>query len=343
MKVCAIIVTYDNRFSLVKQVIDACIREGVNKIIVVDNDSATESKKKLRLYEEKHKDKVEVLYLTKNYGSAGGYKRGLEYAYNYLDCKLIWLLDDDNSPEEGALKKLIEYWNSLKEENKEERIALLACRTNKKIYLKAIEKGQPYLVLGRQNSFLGFHILNVFQYIYIYILEPLFSQSQSRVERGIPTFGIIATAPYGGLFFNKRLIDNIGYPNEYFHLYWDDTEWTYRITKSGGKIILISESKISDIDSSDSRDCFNPFKVLAFWDPLKLYYFIRNEAFFWKKETRNKIIYVINKYLYLPILLLIIFLLARNPKRVRLILKAIKDGEAGNLCKAFYNGSKKDE
>lgn len=45
MKVYAVTVTYGNRFHLLKQVIDSALREGVSKIIVVDNNSEPESMK----------------------------------------------------------------------------------------------------------------------------------------------------------------------------------------------------------------------------------------------------------------------------------------------------------
>ena len=56
MKVCAVIVvTYEDRFHLLKQVMDACHREEVNQIIVVDNVSVENSRKQLKEYEEKIK------------------------------------------------------------------------------------------------------------------------------------------------------------------------------------------------------------------------------------------------------------------------------------------------
>ena len=47
MKTIVVIVTYSNRFHLLKQVINAALGEGSNKVIVVDNNSHTESKKQL--------------------------------------------------------------------------------------------------------------------------------------------------------------------------------------------------------------------------------------------------------------------------------------------------------
>jgi len=93
----AVTVTYGNRFHLLKQVIDSALAEGVAKVIVVDNNSVPQSREQLKAYEhELGSDKIKVLYLDDNYGSAGGYKRGLEEAYEDPSCEFIWLLDDDN-------------------------------------------------------------------------------------------------------------------------------------------------------------------------------------------------------------------------------------------------------
>ena len=78
-KVCAVTVTYGNRFHLLNQVIDAALSEGVYKIIVVDNNSELVSRNKLMEYEKLLNGKIKVLYLDDNYGSAGGFKSCLLY------------------------------------------------------------------------------------------------------------------------------------------------------------------------------------------------------------------------------------------------------------------------
>ncbi len=114
-------VTYGNRFHLLRQVIEAAFNEGVDKVIVVDNNSGLESRKRLREYHRLNKDKVDVLYLSENLGSAGGFKKGLERAYNDSECEFIWLLDDDNLPMPGSLKILKSFWKNFDLENKKEK------------------------------------------------------------------------------------------------------------------------------------------------------------------------------------------------------------------------------
>lgn len=48
MKIHSVIVTYADRFHLLKKVIASCLTEGVEKIIVVDNNSEDNSKAQLK-------------------------------------------------------------------------------------------------------------------------------------------------------------------------------------------------------------------------------------------------------------------------------------------------------
>ena len=50
MKITAIIVTYSDRFHLLKQVLDSCFEEGVSNIIIIDNNSHKNSKIQLEKY-----------------------------------------------------------------------------------------------------------------------------------------------------------------------------------------------------------------------------------------------------------------------------------------------------
>ncbi|MGB9762796.1 MAG: glycosyltransferase [Minisyncoccia bacterium] len=333
-KVCVVTVTYGDRFHLLKQVIDASFNEGVNKIIVVDNGSSKNSRNQLKDYERKSGNKLKVIYLDENTGSAGGYKIGLEEAYKCEDCEFIWLLDDDNKPMDGSLKILLDFWSSLESENKQEKIALLSYRFKKgQLAKEAIIRNQPELVLGLKNSFLGFHIKELHKKIYRY-LKRRFKPTNDRVEvekEDDKKYGIVPVAPYGGLFIHKNILNKIGYPNEDFYLYADDHEWSYRITKNGGKIYLILDSKIDDLELSwhvPKSTKQTAFSIISKGNPYRVYYSVRNRVFFEITNlVDNKMIYWINVFVYL---LLISF---SSTKNIKLIIKAVKDDYKRNLGK----------
>ncbi len=322
-------VTYGNRFHLLKKVIDSALSEGVAKVIVVDNNSVPESREKLNEYEKQlGNKKIEVLYLNENYGSAGGFKRGLEEAYNDSECDFIWLLDDDNQPQKDSLKVLYEVWDNLEDENKEEKVSLLSYREDRGPYKEAVMTNNPNLVLGRKNSFLGFHIADLPKKV-LRRFKRKFGIRTFKEDKNIK-FGKVSVAPYGGMFFHKNLIDSIGYPNEKFYLYADDYEWSYRITKNGGGIYLILDSLVNDIDTSwnISRNNETSVSIIATGSDFRVFYSIRNRVFF---ETKNlvesNLIYKLNIYFYH----FLIFI--ANSKKYSLIKNAIRDGRECELGK----------
>ncbi len=331
----AVIVTYGNRFHLLKQVIDNALAEGAIKIIVVDNNSAQESKEKLKAYEnELGSNKIKVLYLDDNYGSAGGFKRGIEEAYNDPQCDFIWLFDDDNVPENGALRKLLEVWNNLECDNKTTMIALCSYRKKLSFHLKTIGKDNKDITLGPKNSFLGFSVkylpIKIIRFIRRLIESKIKKQKELRsLDRidGIVSF--IKVAPYGGMFFHKDLINKIGFPNENFFIYADDHEWSYRITKSGGKIILVFGSIINDIETSWHLEKLSIFHSIKEGPKLRVYYSIRNRVYFEKHNLiENFTAYKLNIFVFKLILKFFI-----DKERYTLVSRAIEDGLNGKLGK----------
>lgn len=208
--VTGVIVTYGDRFHLLKRVIKSSFLEGVDKIIVIDNNSEENSKKQLKEYEEQE-NRLSIIYLNENTGSAGGYKRGLEEAYNDGSCEFIWLLDDDNEPQKDSLKVLKEFWKNLEDKTKKEKISLLSYRKDRVAYKESIMTENPDLVLGRKNSFLGFHILDLFNKI-IKVFKRKIGIETYKENENVRS-GKVSVAPYGGMFFRSKIIKENIYPN----------------------------------------------------------------------------------------------------------------------------------
>jgi GT2 family glycosyltransferase len=323
LKVCAVIVTYGERFHLLKQVIDACFREGVDKVIVVDNASVENSRKQLKEYESKNKDKLKVIYLDENTGSAGGYKRGLQEAYNDSKCEFIWLLDDDNKPEKESLSYLLSNWKNYKIEDKTKTLALLSNRIDRTKFIEAVQCNNPNIILGRKNKYLGFHIYDLFDKL----LNRFLNKKKIKYKDDIEIFPV-PIAPYGGLFIHKNMLEEIGYPNSSFRLYADDSEFTYRITLAKGKILLILKSLIIDIDE-DWTKTKKQSRMENFVDHIedkddafqKVYYTVRNLNYMEKKYfTNNKCIYFINKMIFYFIFSLVIIKKTRSVNKLRKII-----------------------
>lgn len=308
-----IIVTYKNRFNLLINVINSVLKQNVIKIIIVDNGSEKESLDKIKFLEKELFDKLKVIYLNENTGSANAYKIGMKEAYNSKDCDFIWLLDDDNLPEENALSVLTDFWSTLNKKDKEINTCLVSNRdsyTNLVNIAKNNLGVEPFI--GSRNSFMGFHINSLFTRI----ITKMFIRKKDNPNTStisIKNYGNISLSSYGGAFFNRNLIDKIGYPNTDFFVYIDDFDYFSRLEKINGEIILLYDSKIIDLDKHEHS--YNK-------SPASAYYIYRNTVFFQKKyNTSNKVIFFIN---YICYLLSLYIGLKKNTHNI--LIKAIKDG-----------------
>lgn len=326
MLVCGVIVTYNNRFQLVKQTIEYLTQQkNVYKIVVVDNNSTQESRSNLIKLKDRLKERLLLIHHSENKGSSKGFFVGLQFAYKINECDFIWMLDDDNRPEKNALEALLKFWQKLEMDKKEKKIALCSLRVNRSRYLKAAE-GRPIRSLfPGKNSYLGFSILD----IPWKIMNRLWKlKGKNKLQKKYVEKVEIPVGPFGGLFIHKKIINTIGYPREDFFVYSDDTEYTQRIVKNSGKIFLIPSSRIIDIESSSSvqkpKSQFHTF----FYDyAYKVYYIIRNTVFMSETDNKNNLLYRINKALYKSLL----HILGKNKPNFNIIFQAINDGESHKL------------
>ena len=332
MNVCCVLVTYGERFHFLEDVVHTLLKQEVNRILIVDNGSAANSRDGLERLRGLFPDKIRTVRLPENTGSAMGYKTGLEEAYRCADCEFIWLLDDDNKPRNNALEVLVENWKGLCGGSKDKDIALLSLRKDRSPFAD-IAMGAPVRkCFRRRRSFLGFHFLDLPSIALRRALHRGMTGSGKRAGKAVIPF-----APYGGLFFHKSLLDRIGYPNEDFFLYHDDSEFTYRITALGGSIYLIADSIVEDIDNPWDKTLFS-YKIsyLHEGDDSRVYYAVRNKVYFELYCLKyDNPVWHMNRLIYLNIMRLIA-LLSGVERRFSLIEKAVRDGIDGRLGRYEY-------
>ncbi|MBN2656114.1 MAG: glycosyltransferase [Spirochaetales bacterium] len=322
----SLIVTYGNRFALLEKTISACLSEGIGRVVVVDNNSDKESRAQLQNLEAES-PVITVLYQDRNLGSAGGYKKGLEYIRSSCsDCDFIWLLDDDNKPVEDSLRQLKDYWQANNLDY--HKTALMSYRPDRTAYRIAIRRGNPDYVLERPDSFWGFHLLSILGKV-IRVLKRRMGKTLYRENEAIRS-GQISVATYGGMFFHKSLLDTIGYPDEDYYLYADDHQWSYRITKRGGAIFLLLDSVLEDIDRSwNVRDNTSTvFDVIGKGSGFRIYYTVRNRILFEKENLVQKYpLYRLNLFLFETIYRLISRKKGYGNREI--LRRAISDGLKG--------------
>jgi len=324
MQVCGVIVTYDDRFHLLSQVIDALLKEAIDKIIIIDNGSSANTQTAIKKYSAK----VILHRFEENKGTAIGFKTGIIKAIEN-GCEFIWLLDDDTVPETGSLDLLKKNWKNFSKIGKEKNTAICSYRIDRPNFTKAFATNNPDEVLPMKNSFAGFHIKTLFTKT----RERLALNRKGSSEPSGSSVKISA-ASYGGLFFHKNIIEKIGLPDESYFLYADDFDFTYRITKAGGEIWMVADSVIHDLESSFYLPAKKKILYHSAFDSPKdssAYYALRNTVYFSKKNlVNNKTVYWLNKLLFASFVM-IIGILRRKSDRLKVIRSAMRDGEKGLL------------
>jgi GT2 family glycosyltransferase len=320
--VVAVLATYLDRSTMLEAVLDRLRDEGVTQAVVVDNGGTWPVAEHLAA---RFGGFVDVVAMGGNRGCALGYARGMERALE-LNADMIWLLDDDNRPTRGSLAALTAAWQAERDHVGSDRLVVTAVREEHHADVLA---GVPERHLKiRWNSFGGFHLRD--------LAYKLWRRTPvGRPSGHTPAKARVDVTPYGGALFHRSLIKRFGLPLLDFYQYGDDTEFMWRVTRDGGRIIVVTAARIEDLEVSwnPTVQLSNRFSgLVAGSSKFRTYYSARNAAYFESRfRCRNKLMFGINRLIYLG---LIAFYARRSghPERYQLIREAIADGQAGRLA-----------
>ncbi len=326
--VAVVTVTYGRRWHFLSQLLAALEDEpAVLCTVVVDN--ASEAPVSGLTAAGKFDKRIVVVRADDNLGSAGGYKRGIEAALE-TNADFIYLLDDDNLPRRGAIRRLLQAFH---EAGGAATTAVLSLRPDRAEY--ALAAARRTALRFRPNAFRGFHVA--------VIAKKKFDGVLGRRHATTPAAAMVPVeyAPYGGLMLHRDCIRKIGLPREDYFLYADDHEYSSRITQIGGSVLLCSDSIVDDLELSWNR---LPRKhgITLFSDEsdgMRVYYSVRNNVALERaRVVRSRPAYLVNSGIYLFHQFLMALAVERRPgpaiHRLRLILRAFRDGWQGRLGKA---------
>lgn len=325
-KINVLVVTYGYRWKFLSKVIERLLNYStVSNIIVFNNASTYNVTQHVADFND---SRIHVINSDENLGSAGGYKAAIKYAFENTGSDFFFLLDDDNLPRENVIPDLLQQWDTIAGANNKK--ALFCLREDRVQHVKITRGADPYRYYLMPDNFLGFSIFRIFKNQFNKLLDRFNKKNQTQKAATIPY------APYGGMFMHRELIAEIGYPDDRFYLYVDDSEYTYRITQNGGKIWIIPQCGIEDIDKSQGigyKPRFLHSALLDQWN-FRVYYHIRNRMYFYSKVTvKNKLIFNINKAVYLGYLKFVSAVSSKQ-KEYKKLLGAVNDGLSGNIGKA---------
>lgn len=315
-------VTYADRIHFLDELLRRAFDlEGVAKAIVVSNASRSN----LAMLEEKWQSRVQIVRLSENTGSANGYAVGIQVALD-AGASHLWLMDDDNAPMQGALDILHCHLDRLSAQRGRERVAVLGFRPDHQADIAAGVAASNAVPL--RSSYFGFH----YRQIPFKIWRRVSYRSARSVEPQLQV--ALPYAPYGGLLAARQLFESIGLPKRELVLYADDTEYTHRITASGGRIELITGAELEDLEGSWNLKDRYPNSFVGWLQggsDFRAFYASRNQAWFDQDVWAvSKFEYRLNKILFTW--LLGYFAVRTNSwARLRLLRRAIRNGQVAIL------------
>ncbi|MHB1063495.1 MAG: glycosyltransferase family 2 protein [Georgenia sp.] len=199
MRVGAVVVTF-NRMALLEQTLTGLEAQErpVDHIVIINNASTDGT----REYLEAREFAVEttIKHLPTNTGGAGGFAEGTDVAYG-LGMDAVWLMDDDTVPRPGALGPLVD---SL--EDAEERLGYLpsfACS----------------LVLWGQDGSL------------CEMNTPDPTWDWARPLSMGASYTLMKSCSFVSALITREAIHAVGLPSANFFIWYDDAEYTQRLSK----------------------------------------------------------------------------------------------------------------
>lgn len=321
-----VVVTYANRGELLRRVVNSAVESGSNMVIIVDNGSEPASKEIINSMSTSAQGvHYHIIKNENNEGSAIAFYQGMDAAASDLNPnEVVLFLDDDNLAEEGSIQRAIE--TAVTHDNSSSVFFLL--REDRPHYIDFINTRKDEILLGDDNAFMGFSSSKYIKKLSskIFKKESVNSNNVTKNE-GSENLIPIPCGPYGGMLTKKSILKEGRRPMKELVLYFDDTIYTYDLSKSGVNLFLLKDCLVKDID--DSWSAIKPAKnssPLFEAGEFKLSHTIRNRIYFEMSiTTKSKFKYMANISLFMSILL-VKAVMTKNIKTYVRILKYIVNG-----------------
>jgi GT2 family glycosyltransferase len=240
-QVAAVVVTY-NRVDKLGRVLDSILAQTrpVDRLIVIDNASTDSTPQLLAVY---HDDpRVEIVRLDSNTGGAGGFAAGMERAYE-RGADWVWIMDDDCYTDETALEKL------------------LAGHVEAE---RGLGRNVPYscsLVRYTDGS-----ICEMNNAVTTWDWGRLIAQGQRAV--------LITNCSFVSVLIPRRSIAKYGLPLVEYFIWFDDMEYTLRISAEGPGVQILDSVVTHDMPENRGVN-FGDLNPANAW---KFFYGARNES-----------------------------------------------------------------
>jgi len=254
---------------------------GVNyEVIVSDNGSQDGSIEMI----ENNFPNIVLIKNNANLGFGKANNKAIEIAKG----KYLFLLNTDTYLINNAVKIMYDFMNTI--HNKD-----VACCGGDLFDAE----GKRQAAFGNFPSILdAFSQLGFFKFYKKYY-EKYITGGVLNYDSNIKTVDYLCGAD---MFLRRSLMDMVGYFDEDFFLYFEETEMSYRIKKAGYESVIIPEAKIVHLEGgSQNSEKINVFKINQFAKSRRIYF----------EKTRGVVIANFVKYIFV-LQNVIFFLLKRN-------------------------------
>lgn len=221
MNIIAVVVTY-NRKELLKKNI-SCLKQNkpLSSVVVVNNGSTDGTSEWLDAQKE-----LTVIHQP-NVGGAGGFYSGIQHACQ-AGADWIWCMDDDVFPRADCLEHLLQ-------EAGRQEVGILAPRR--------LQEGKIFT-----HDFQEYNLTNPFASMY----------SRKLSKQTVTSPVEIKGTAFEGPFIRREVVETIGLPNKDLFIFCDDTDYCLRTVRAGYKIVyvptaLMDKEKFFSHDSWSER------------------------------------------------------------------------------------------
>jgi GT2 family glycosyltransferase len=235
--IAVVVVTY-NRADLLGSMLDglAAQTHEPDAVIIVDNASTDHTRQVL----DAHRGLVlQRIHLESNTGGSGGFRAGVEAAYEQ-GYDRIWLMDDDVVPAPDCLAVLMA----------QDEACLMAVREDTRGHL--VEKAATEFDLS-----------------HAWAIRPKRRMVETDFgdRHAMPDRVEIHNVAFEGFLIRREVVAAVGLPDDSFFIFYDDTDFALRARRAGYRIWAIRDAVlVRQLDFSQQHD-------LAGW---KGYYMYRN-------------------------------------------------------------------
>jgi rhamnopyranosyl-N-acetylglucosaminyl-diphospho-decaprenol beta-1,3/1,4-galactofuranosyltransferase len=207
-RIAAVVVTY-NRLDMVRALAEVLVEvPGLDEVLVVDNASTDGTGEWLAALGE---GPVHGRTLDHNSGGAGGFHDGLAWAVE-RGADLVWLMDDDGTPEPGCLETLLQH-------------------------AEGLDFWGPVVVDRADPERLVFPIRLPGGTRVVHAMSDVRRAAEDGLIRGI-------VIPFNGVLVTRGLVERIGLPRAEFFIWGDDHEYRLRAERAGARIATVVDARV---------------------------------------------------------------------------------------------------